>query len=901
MVHPAVNSPTPWNSPPVPFGLPCVSPDPDQDQCSDSGSSTGDSSPDTESGSESDQTSLGSDDEDLFYKAEMLSPACDSLCGQHAYFQPYAQDPGGGKTRNGKMTHEMTENIEGRQRNIKCLCSPVVGPFSKNAMALDPKSYSLAIGQRRKASVFLSPPTSPDLQEVQLFFAWFLGEERSATLQCPHGASALSSIFAIIKSDDRKKGGSLPYSHDGKTCFFRCSDCKMIVCAGCGSKIGKTKTAFIALSHTCIDSHLLSIVLVLAKIDARWYLKEFGPQNPAPRFEATASNPLPAQAKAQSSYAPPFVSFPNSRFGTGYGTGRVFGKKPKSRRVVKTATKIKQEFKDNIYLTELLGHLVELMKDEVDGPSRATLLAERGGILVSIIKISYLPEFLGSLARNDSIMDIDASNSWETYGSCLDLFRIFSAHDILLEILVATSMKKKSSPGIANLIKMPDLNQLKGFAPNKKRRGILSNLDPVEFALAEEFDGTGESIVQSFQRLAKQCQAFLGNASRAVFEDGDDETERLLLFCSNVDATAMEIDKRAKELERRKDQMLPPPHYKSSNLAPLSQNALLRPIFSSSRSLPPMKFRESDPLEVPPTVQHECRKALSGHLKFKYSNNVVDTHNGTKPYPGFSNQNAKASNSAPGRMRRLVKEITVLSTALPPGIFVRVQEDRLDLFKVLIVGPEFSPYQLGLFEFDFTIPLDYPNTPPLVMFKTTGNGIVRFNPNLYESGKVCLSILGTWSGSASEQWQPKTSTLLQVLVSIQSMILCAEPYYNEPGYEKNPNPKASKMYNEIVQLNNLQFAMANWLIYPLLWDDVVQTHFLAYSKEILSTAHNFVKMCEIDHVDGMETPPLQQCPPADSNKEMEMKMEHARDGLLYTMKERFPSFLGAGLWKDPSD
>jgi len=27
-----------------------------------------------------------------------------------------------------------------------------------------------------------------------------------------------------------------------------------------------------------------------------------------------------------------------------------------------------------------------------------------------------------------------------------------------------------------------------------------------------------------------------------------------------------------------------------------------------------------------------------------------------------------------------------------------------------------------------------------------GGGSVRFNPNLYASGKVCLSILGTWSG-----------------------------------------------------------------------------------------------------------------------------------------------------------
>jgi ubiquitin-protein ligase len=29
----------------------------------------------------------------------------------------------------------------------------------------------------------------------------------------------------------------------------------------------------------------------------------------------------------------------------------------------------------------------------------------------------------------------------------------------------------------------------------------------------------------------------------------------------------------------------------------------------------------------------------------------------------------------------------------------------------------------------------------------------RCNPNLYEDGKVCLSILGTWQGEKSESWK----------------------------------------------------------------------------------------------------------------------------------------------------
>ena len=61
----------------------------------------------------------------------------------------------------------------------------------------------------------------------------------------------------------------------------------------------------------------------------------------------------------------------------------------------------------------------------------------------------------------------------------------------------------------------------------------------------------------------------------------------------------------------------------------------------------------------------------------------------------------------------------------------------------------------------------YPTAPPIVEIVTTGGGSVRFNPNLYASGKVCLSLLNTWHGGAVCEGWTSASTLLQVLVSIQ--------------------------------------------------------------------------------------------------------------------------------------
>jgi hypothetical protein len=94
---------------------------------------------------------------------------------------------------------------------------------------------------------------------------------------------------------------------------------------------------------------------------------------------------------------------------------------------------------------------------------------------------------------------------------------------------------------------------------------------------------------------------------------------------------------------------------------------------------------------------------------------------------------------------------------------------------------------------------------------TTGGGTTRFNPNLYANGKVCLSLLGTWRGQSTENWDPKISTLLQVLISIQSIIMSDLVYYNEPSCESEmgtPSGEAkNEAYSNIVRYANIKFAM----------------------------------------------------------------------------------------------
>jgi ubiquitin-protein ligase len=194
-------------------------------------------------------------------------------------------------------------------------------------------------------------------------------------------------------------------------------------------------------------------------------------------------------------------------------------------------------------------------------------------------------------------------------------------------------------------------------------------------------------------------------------------------------------------------------------------------------------------------------------------------------------------------LMRILSEISSFKSGLPLNwestIWVRVPKDNFNLFSFIISGPKDTPYENGLFEFHAYLPPDYPNGVPQVLLHTTGNGKVRFNPNLYDSGKVCLSLLGTWRGQEGESWNPKTSTFLQVMVSIQSLILVEQPYFNEPGYEREMNtPKGkqiSNSYNEDRQPHTIRLAMTDMINNPPSgFEDVVKNHFRMKKEEIIN-------------------------------------------------------------------
>jgi ubiquitin-protein ligase len=159
--------------------------------------------------------------------------------------------------------------------------------------------------------------------------------------------------------------------------------------------------------------------------------------------------------------------------------------------------------------------------------------------------------------------------------------------------------------------------------------------------------------------------------------------------------------------------------------------------------------------------------------------------------------------------------------------------------RACVTGPAGTPYAGGLFFFDILFPSDYPSDAPLLLLETTGGGRVRFSPNLYADGKVCLSLLGTWHGSEDEKWNPESSTLWQVLVSIQAMILVEDPYFSEPNVEQMrgqaEGDAASARRNAALRLDTVRWAMVDALRSPRPgFEDVVRAHFKALRGVLLA-------------------------------------------------------------------
>ena len=109
--------------------------------------------------------------------------------------------------------------------------------------------------------------------------------------------------------------------------------------------------------------------------------------------------------------------------------------------------------------------------------------------------------------------------------------------------------------------------------------------------------------------------------------------------------------------------------------------------------------------------------------------------------------------------------------------------------RVPIISTPNSISEGGFFRAKMVFPKDYPNNPPSVQFVSE-----MWHPNVYDDGKVCISILHSPGDDplgyeqANERWSP-VQTVETIMLSIISML-------SSPNDESPANIDAAKQFRE---------------------------------------------------------------------------------------------------------
>lgn len=124
------------------------------------------------------------------------------------------------------------------------------------------------------------------------------------------------------------------------------------------------------------------------------------------------------------------------------------------------------------------------------------------------------------------------------------------------------------------------------------------------------------------------------------------------------------------------------------------------------------------------------------------------------------------------------------------GVSFGMNEKNIFDWDFTIIGPKDSLYENGIFKGKIKFPKEYPLKPPKVIFTTP-----IYHPNVYDDGKVCISILLAPEDNSSygyyredEKWRPVYHPN-SIMLSIVSLFIT-------PNDESPANVDAGKDWRE---------------------------------------------------------------------------------------------------------
>ena len=330
--------------------------------------------------------------------------------------------------------------------------------------------------------------------------------------------------------------------------------------------------------------------------------------------------------------------------------------------------------------------------------------------LHEMIELSFFQDRAAQLLRNDSIADV--AKRGKLYRSVITFVEKVGTHPHTRFLIMDGRYSRKKSPGLGPL-SLPDpsifakgetasgRNKDKGKTKNKRKAITALDLE------VEEGEMSG-SLLENMKNLSIICEALITTA-KATRTGFDDRSGRDMLALARYIADVYDKIDRIREKQERKN----------------------RKTKSNGDSKATKQLTPWDQYNVEHRVE--------------YSTSVM-----ANLLSSYRIRAEQMRESPTGRIRRIFTELVDMITSLTPGIFVRAQIERPDVIKALIVGPQDTPYEGGLFEwvfsgisvasadrsrFDIFCPKDYPVVSPNCWFRTTNGGRVRFNPNLHADGK----------------------------------------------------------------------------------------------------------------------------------------------------------------------
>ena len=125
---------------------------------------------------------------------------------------------------------------------------------------------------------------------------------------------------------------------------------------------------------------------------------------------------------------------------------------------------------------------------------------------------------------------------------------------------------------------------------------------------------------------------------------------------------------------------------------------------------------------------------------------------------------------------RIEKELSVLNNSSIPNISAGPINNDITKWQGIIMGPEKTPYEGGIFVLDITFPKEYPFKPPKIYFVTK-----IYHCNVNSKGEICLDIL-------KDNWSPAL-TISKILLSICSLL-------SDPNPDDPLIPEIARLYKE---------------------------------------------------------------------------------------------------------